>query len=181
MIDSLHVAGFKLFRDIKLPRLGQLNLFIGENNCGKSCLLEAINLYAGRFPVVDLLQAASSRFGGSRLEPWDVDFTEEGTSLRHPIFDLFHWHDDSLDQGFTIEQIGDKNALRVKCLPIEKKVSRVPDVTLSPLARIPVRQKASKWPFPSFVETGKPLCSPDAGCRPSAEQLGMTKLQAMVL
>jgi len=48
MIESLHIAGFKLFRDLTLPKLGRVNLFVGENNTGKSCLLEAIALYAGR-------------------------------------------------------------------------------------------------------------------------------------
>lgn len=52
MIESLHVAGFKLFRDLTLPKLGQLNLFVGENNTGKSCLLEAVGLYAGREPLL---------------------------------------------------------------------------------------------------------------------------------
>src|ERR1039457_2350851 len=61
MIDSLHVAGFKLFRDTTLPKLGRLNLFVGENNSGKSCLLEAINLYAGQIPVSDLVQTAAGR------------------------------------------------------------------------------------------------------------------------
>ena len=32
MIQSLHVSGFKLFREITVPKLGRLNLLIGENN-----------------------------------------------------------------------------------------------------------------------------------------------------
>ena len=36
MIQSLHISGFKLFRELTLPKLGQLNLFVGENNTGKS-------------------------------------------------------------------------------------------------------------------------------------------------
>jgi AAA15 family ATPase/GTPase len=51
MIESLHVSGFKFFRDITLPRLGRLNLFVGENNSGKSCLLEAISLASSLFGV----------------------------------------------------------------------------------------------------------------------------------
>jgi predicted ATPase len=31
MIDSLHIAGFKLFRDLTLPKLGRMNLFVGED------------------------------------------------------------------------------------------------------------------------------------------------------
>ncbi len=90
MIDSLHIAGFKLFRDITLPKLGRMNLFVGENNTGKSCLLEAIGLYAGRNPVVDVLQTASLR-SADPLPPWEAaGWNEEGTKLRHPVFELFH-------------------------------------------------------------------------------------------
>jgi AAA15 family ATPase/GTPase len=43
MIPSLHITGFKLFRDLELPKLGSLNLFVGKNNTGKTCLLEAVS------------------------------------------------------------------------------------------------------------------------------------------
>jgi hypothetical protein len=116
MIESLHIAGFKLFRDLTLPRLGRLNLFLGENNTGKSCLLEAIGLYAGRSPIYDVLQTASLR-SQEVLRPWQVDgVNEEGTPLRHPIFDLFHREESSSAINFSpilIEKAGDPNPLRV--------------------------------------------------------------------
>jgi predicted ATPase len=116
MIDSLHIAGFKLFRDLTLPKLGRLNLFVGENNTGKSCLLEAIGLYAGRNPVVDILNTASLR-SQEALRPWEADGTnEEGTSLTHPVFDLFH-REGLPPVGkiypILIERIGDANPLIV--------------------------------------------------------------------
>src|SRR5579862_5822060 len=111
MIESLHVAGFKLFRDIKLPRFGRLNLFLGENNSGKSCLLEAINLYAGHTPVSDVLQTAAGRSAEETLRPWDpVDLTEEGTSIGHPVFDLFHRSGLTFTKEFVIEKIGDTSS-----------------------------------------------------------------------
>ena len=117
MIESLHVSGFKLFRDITLPRLGPLNLFVGENNSGKSCLLEAINLYAGRNPLRDVLQTAAMRSVES-LRRWDpVDLTEEGTSITHPVFELFHRADGAFTKGIIIERVGDSNSLLVQCLP----------------------------------------------------------------
>lgn len=117
MIESLHVSGFKLFRDITLPRLGRLNLLVGENNSGKSCLLEAINLYAGQTPLTDIVQIASGR-SEQTLGPWDpVDLTEEGTSIRHPVFDLFHRSVPVFTKEFVVEQVGDSSALRVRCLP----------------------------------------------------------------
>jgi hypothetical protein len=115
MIESLHISGFKLFRDISLPKLGRLNLFVGENNSGKSCLLEAINLYAGRAPFMDVLKTALER-SDDTVRPWDpVDLTEEGTSLRHPVFELFHRVDGQVGQYFIVEKIGDPMPLRVEC------------------------------------------------------------------
>lgn len=90
MIDSLHIAGFKLFQVLTLPRLGRMNLFVGGNNTGKSCVLEAISIYAGNDPIADILQVASLR-SPDPLQPWSADGSNiEGTSLRHPVFDLFH-------------------------------------------------------------------------------------------
>ncbi|MBZ5728089.1 MAG: AAA family ATPase [Acidobacteriia bacterium] len=117
MIESLHVSGFKLFRDITLPKLGRLNLFVGENNTGKSCLLEAINLYVGRTPVTDVLETAAKR-SADRLRPWDPGgTTEEGTSITHPVFELFHRGGDETKARIIIEKVGDSSPLRVEWLP----------------------------------------------------------------
>ncbi|MGB8259883.1 MAG: AAA family ATPase [Terracidiphilus sp.] len=90
MIQSLHISGFKLFRDLDLPRLGSLNLFVGKNNCGKTCLLEAVELYVSSSPW-DVLRVASRReLDGAqrrRLDRFDPFEIEE--SLR-PLLNLFH-------------------------------------------------------------------------------------------
>ncbi len=122
MIESLHIAGFKLFRDLTLPKLGRVNLFVGENNTGKSCLLEAIALYAGRNLVTDIPQILALRTV-EPFHPWEkAGWNEEGTVLRHPIFDLFH-QDESGGRNrdratFLIEKVGDANSLLVKNHPL---------------------------------------------------------------
>src|ERR1017187_4219033 len=90
MIPSLHISGFKLFRDLELPKLGSLNLFVGKNNTGKTCLLEAVELYASSSPW-DILRVASrrepdgSRHGRiGRYDPFELE-----ESLR-PLMNLFH-------------------------------------------------------------------------------------------
>jgi hypothetical protein len=121
MIDSLHIAGFKLFRDLTLPKLGRMNLFVGENNTGKSCLLEAIGLYAGQNPVADVLQTASLR-SPEPLRPWEVGGGfEEGIALKHPVIDLFPRKESALyllHRPIVIEEtIGDLNSLNIRCQP----------------------------------------------------------------
>jgi len=117
MIDSLRVSGFKVLDDVKLPNLGRLNLFLGENNTGKSCLLEAVSLYAGRMPIADLLQVAAER-SNERLQPWEIDgLTEEGTSVTHPIFELFHRKSNSPAKAIFIGKIRDSAPLLIECIP----------------------------------------------------------------
>lgn len=114
MIGSFRIRGFKLFRDLTLPRLGRLNLFVGENNTGKSCLLEAIRLYAGRAPLNDVMEAASARVS-DRLQPWSIDgLNEESSPIRHPIFDLFHWEGPSVSSPVILEKLGDLSPLKIE-------------------------------------------------------------------
>jgi predicted ATPase len=133
MIDSLHIAGFKLFRDLTLPKLGRMNLFVGENNTGKSCLLEAIGLYAGRNPIVDVLQTASLR-SAEPLRPWDArGWNEEGTALRHPVFELFHLESPVIGSPIKIETIGDSNPLLISA-----SIRDVENGEVGPLSYVPV-------------------------------------------
>jgi AAA15 family ATPase/GTPase len=46
MIDSLHIQNYRLFKDLKIDKLGQVNLIAGKNNTGKTALLEVISLLA---------------------------------------------------------------------------------------------------------------------------------------
>ncbi len=61
MIQKLHISGFKCFRDLDLPQLGRINLFVGKNNSGKSSILEAVELFAS--DTIQALFAASGRRG----------------------------------------------------------------------------------------------------------------------
>lgn len=45
VLDSLEIQGFRLFKHLTISELGQINLIVGKNNVGKTCLLEALRLY----------------------------------------------------------------------------------------------------------------------------------------
>lgn len=47
-LDSLQIRGFRAFDDLRVPRLGRVNLIVGKNNVGKSSILEALWLYASQ-------------------------------------------------------------------------------------------------------------------------------------
>ncbi|HYT27446.1 MAG TPA: AAA family ATPase [Ktedonobacteraceae bacterium] len=48
ILNSLEIRNFRGFQDLKIERLGRVNLIVGKNNIGKSSLLEALQLYARR-------------------------------------------------------------------------------------------------------------------------------------
>jgi hypothetical protein len=48
LLDSLEITGFRAFEQLAIEHLGRINLIVGKNNVGKSCLLEALRLYAYR-------------------------------------------------------------------------------------------------------------------------------------
>ncbi|KHD09044.1 hypothetical protein PN36_23580 [Candidatus Thiomargarita nelsonii] len=46
MINSLYIKNYKLFKELRIDSLAQVNLIIGKNNVGKTSLLEALMLYS---------------------------------------------------------------------------------------------------------------------------------------
>jgi hypothetical protein len=54
-LTSFEVEGFRAIRRLHLPELAQVNVFVGENNAGKTSLLEALRMYASRTPAAELL------------------------------------------------------------------------------------------------------------------------------
>ena len=48
ILDSLEIRNFRAFSDLRIERLGQVNLIVGKNNVGKTAFLEALWLYANR-------------------------------------------------------------------------------------------------------------------------------------
>jgi AAA15 family ATPase/GTPase len=48
MIDSLHIQNYRLFKDLKIDKLGQVNLIAGKNNTGKTALLEALRILVSK-------------------------------------------------------------------------------------------------------------------------------------
>lgn len=118
MIPSLRISGFKLFRELELPRLGSLNLLVGKNNTGKSCLLEAVELYASSSPW-DILRVASRREpdGAKRARIGRYDPFELEESLR-PLMNLFHRERGHIIRPYIQLMAEDPDAnLELRCEP----------------------------------------------------------------
>lgn len=46
MLESLQIKNFRSLQDVEIPQLGLVNLIVGNNNSGKSSLIEALLIYA---------------------------------------------------------------------------------------------------------------------------------------
>lgn len=46
MIESFEIQNYRLFKNLKIEKLGRVNLITGKNNVGKTALLEATHLFA---------------------------------------------------------------------------------------------------------------------------------------
>jgi len=78
-LKSMRVAGFRTFRDLVIPQLGSVNLIVGKNGVGKTCLLEALYVYMNQAAPQAIWQIIESRDEGERSG--EIEYALE--ALRH--------------------------------------------------------------------------------------------------
>jgi len=103
MLKSLDIQGFRCFRQLRVEPLTQVNLFVGQNNAGKTSLLEAAELVA--IGGVEGLMRSSVRRSEQILVRSEVE--EE---YKEHVFDpshLFFGHDLQLGSSFKIQGHGE--------------------------------------------------------------------------
>jgi hypothetical protein len=89
ILSSLEIHNFRLLRNIRIERLGRVNLFVGKNNVGKSSILEAIQLYIYQdSAILDLLRARDEFRESPSLD-------DSVSSLFSGIKHLFHNQEDT--------------------------------------------------------------------------------------
>jgi AAA domain, putative AbiEii toxin, Type IV TA system/AAA ATPase domain len=93
MLDSFLVRNFRLFEDLRIDRFSQVNLFVGKNNSGKSCLLEALQIYAGNARLNVLLDIVAAHDGN-----WEAEMEAESEAAPQPSESPFK----SLFRGFVL-------------------------------------------------------------------------------
>jgi len=110
MIRTLTATGFRCFREIHVEPLTRVNLFVGQNNAGKTSLLEAVELVA--VGGVEGLVRSSVRRGEQILVRSEVqdEFKEHTVDPSH----LFFGHELRLETSFKVESQGETDRW-VKC------------------------------------------------------------------
>ena len=61
LLPDLHIEGFRGIKDLLISRLGRVTLLAGKNGAGKTTVLEAVRVYAGRGRFADLYGLLRSR------------------------------------------------------------------------------------------------------------------------
>ncbi|MFN8345124.1 MAG: AAA family ATPase [Spirosomataceae bacterium] len=51
MLNSLEIRNYRNLKQLKIDKLGRVNLIVGKNNTGKSSVLEALNIYGSKIEI----------------------------------------------------------------------------------------------------------------------------------
>lgn len=108
MLKNIKVEAYRGFRALNVESLGRVNLFVGQNNCGKTSVLEAAQILASEGNVGVLLRSLRRR--GELLPANEMERNVEEYDVSH----LFHGHNLKLGSGFKLEGLNGKS-VSVSC------------------------------------------------------------------
>ena len=115
MLQTLAIRGYRGFESYRLVDLARVNLVVGKNNCGKTSVLEAIELLiSGGHPSVFLSSLA--RRGGAGLREFSSDVSH-----------IFFGHKCVPGASFNLSSDDTKRTLSVKILSLEDVGDEVED------------------------------------------------------
>lgn len=98
MLKNVKIENFRCFKSFELQQLGRINLLVGENNSGKTSILEAIQLLCSRTNLEPLGEMMLNR--GEYF--WSDNLLQE---RELDICHLFHDHEFHIDSAFSISGI----------------------------------------------------------------------------
>ncbi|WP_089944325.1 AAA family ATPase [Candidatus Entotheonella palauensis] len=98
MLSSVTIDNFRGFSHLEMRDLGRVNLLVGMNNCGKTSLLEAIQLLVARGDLDSIYSTADRR--GELLPP-----SYPTTTASLPEVDIrrfFHHYEFEIGSSFYV-------------------------------------------------------------------------------
>lgn len=124
MLKSLKIENFRCFQTFELQQLGRVNLLVGNNNSGKTSILEAIQLLCSRNNLEPLAEAMDRRgeyFWGDGKSGFD-------TRSEFDISHLFYGHQVQAGKSFSISGINNDLYEKVSASVIEASMSQGEDL-----------------------------------------------------
>lgn len=114
MLTALHIENYRAFRALDVAPLARVNLFVGENNVGKTALLDAVDLLSYRDSHEALWRASDRRgeasFADSNQDHGAWDYVEFDLGL------LMHGRGVQDGAGFVIEATTDGEVQRLHAM-----------------------------------------------------------------
>lgn len=80
-VQDLHVGAFRGIKDLKVEQLNHINLIVGDNNCGKTSVLEALLLLRNPYNFSNVLRVARLRDQDNSLFTGHASAFENFSSL----------------------------------------------------------------------------------------------------
>jgi hypothetical protein len=102
MLRSLKITGFRAFSQFEMKSLTRVNLLVGANNSGKTCLLEAVEVLCGGGSWWVLTHGPARR--GERRETPDPSSSEAHLAEMVNVLHLFQGHPRTGNPTFRIEE-----------------------------------------------------------------------------
>lgn len=155
ILDSLEIRNFRTFRNLKIDRLARVNLIVGENNVGKTTLLEALQLYACRGePTVALKLLAArdevsenGRDADKQLVTYNLFYGRQPSLSPKTAIQIGSLHDTSntltMLLGLSQAYIDDNRLLRLKLVEEDEQA-----VAASPALAIQLGTESEMLIFP---------------------------------
>jgi ABC-type branched-subunit amino acid transport system ATPase component len=124
MLKSLKIENFRCFQTFELQQFGRVNLLVGNNNSGKTSILEAIQLLHSRNnlePLADAMDRRGEYFWGDGKNGFD-------TRREFDISHLFYGHQVQAGKSFSISGINNDLHEKVSASVVESSMSQAEDI-----------------------------------------------------
>jgi hypothetical protein len=146
MLTSLRVTGFRDLSSLSMEGLSRVNLLVGENNAGKTSVLEAVEiLLLAR--TVPLALARGPMRRGENVPPRIDEERDSGVVI--DLAHLFHGHEPSPGSEFEVYGRTSQDALSVSCYL--EQIDPMQNQSEPPLG---VRDAETTTGFPSTLTLG---------------------------
>lgn len=104
LLDSLEIKNFRCFEHLTIEKLGRVNLIVGKNSVGKSCLLEALQILASKADS-DVLRKILI----SRNELFEDEGETDSNQFLDGIGNFFYRRENNIGETvFSIGSLGNK-------------------------------------------------------------------------
>jgi hypothetical protein len=151
ILDSLEIRQFRAFRHLQVEHLGRVNLVVGKNNVGKTCLLEALWLYVRQGDPVLIWKLLKNR--GEDRESMERRHSGLRTQNWVPTIRYLFYGRKSITESLEPIQIGPVNSPDKLSIALTWFTERIDEQIDGPLEKLAQYKKYNliENPIPALV------------------------------